>query len=471
MKKFLAIVLIAVMMMAMGTVAFAEGGTITVEGAATGETYTAYKIFDASINATDTSKVSYTISKSSPVWSVVVGSATAENGVYTANGLTFTPTASDPTVFTVAATDTFNVVTFAKLLGDNKASLGTGITGSGAKITVTEDGYYFVDTTLGALCSLYTNNTDQVLYEKNSIPTLTKEVQEDSSEAWGASAQGDMGQTMNFRLTVNTGTNSNADQSATPYNGVDADYVITDTLPAGMTYMDNAAIEGWTKGTDFTAAVSGDVLTITLKASKVSTLGQNADIVITYGARIDTDAVVAGDGNVNTAKLAYQQQETEEVTATVYTYKFEILKVDAADDTPLAGVKFTLKNSEGKYFVASASNSSVWQDAENKLTTDSEGKIVCTGLDADTYTLTEVETLDGYNLLTDPVTVTIAADGTVSATGAGSVADGVITIENETGTILPSTGGIGTTIFYIVGSILVLGAAVILITRRRMNHE
>ena len=157
------------------------------------------------------------------------------------------------------------------LLGDNKASLGTGITGSGAEITVTEDGYYFVDTTLGALCSLYTNNTDQVLYEKNSIPTLTKEVQEDSSaEAWGASAQGDMGQTMNFRLTVNTGTNSNADQSATPYNGVDADYVITDTLPAGMTYMDNAAIEGWTKGTDFTAAVSGDVLTITLKASKVS---------------------------------------------------------------------------------------------------------------------------------------------------------------------------------------------------------
>ena len=97
----------------------------------------------------------------------------------------------------------------------------------------------------------------------------------------------------------------------------------------------------------------------------------------------------------------------------------------------------------------------------------SDGTITFTGLDAGTYTLTEVATNDGYNLLDTDVTVTIAADGTVSMSGAKSVSDGKIVIENAKGAVLPSTGGIGTTIFYVLGTILVFGCGIILVAKKR----
>ena len=499
-KKVLAVLIALTVLFSLSVSVFAA--SITIEGGNADETYTAYKLFDATIGTAaaegEDPPVSYTIAKTisdaeNPVWTTIIGEATADsNGVYTAQGLTFTPSAGDANVYVVAATDSFDAAAFAAFLNNNKTTLGTGITSSGTTITVTEKGYYFVDTTLGSLCSLVTPETTQKLYEKNSIPTLTKEVQEDSDSTWGASAHGDMGQTMNFRLTVNTGTNSNAPTPAsgsTPatLNGVDANYVITDTLPAGMTYtgdtfattegaskvsgVDSAAsvaISGWTLGTDFWATYSEDVLTITLGAAKVASLGQNADIIITYGARIDTDAVVGGNGNVNTAYLEYQHQKTTNATTTVYTYEFSIEKVDKANNsTKLKDVEFVLKDASGNYFIASASNASVWQATENKIKTSTDGTITFTGLDAGTYTLTEVATNDGYNLLDTDVTVTIAADGTVSMSGAKSVSDGKIVIENAKGAVLPSTGGIGTTIFYVLGTILVFGCGIILVAKKR----
>ena len=115
-------------------------------------------------------------------------------------------------------------------------------------------------------------------------------------------------------------------------------------------------------------------------------------------------------------------------------------------------------------------------------TTGSDGKITFTGLAAGRYTITELKTLDGYNLLTSPIYLTIAFDGTAisnkftyTSTGAVEVTESKATesgivkleVENSEGTVLPSTGGIGTTIFYVVGSILVLAAAGLLIAGRK----
>ena len=109
------------------------------------------------------------------------------------------------------------------------------------------------------------------------------------------------------------------------------------------------------------------------------------------------------------------------------------------------------------------------------LTTPADGKFAVSGLDADTYYLEETEAPAGYNKLKDPVefVITATVDGTTNVGTAtvsyGTDSTGTVKVENKTGAELPSTGGIGTTIFYVLGSILVLGAGVVLVVKKRMG--
>lgn len=104
------------------------------------------------------------------------------------------------------------------------------------------------------------------------------------------------------------------------------------------------------------------------------------------------------------------------------------------------------------------------------ITTDTTGRFTIEGLDSGTYYLIETEAPDGYNGLTNPIKVEIRSDGVINAESETDVRGvGEIKVLNQTGSELPSTGGTGTTIFYIIGSILVVGAGVLLITRRRMS--
>ena len=104
-----------------------------------------------------------------------------------------------------------------------------------------------------------------------------------------------------------------------------------------------------------------------------------------------------------------------------------------------------------------------------EVTTDATGKFTIAGLDADTYYLTETAAPAGYNKLAGPVTVVIGENGVVNATTEASQGVDEVKVLNQTGTELPSTGGIGTTIFYVVGGVLVVGAVALLIVRRRRN--
>lgn len=473
MKKIAALLLAMVMIFAMGmTAAAAE---ITVDNAVEGETYNLYKLFDVSVaeNATADSGYSYYLTK-------------ADYDVYGATlkaaGVTFTESA-DGSRYTVNVED-FDAAALAENLKDNVESLkkvaSEEAEGTTVEFTDLDEGYYFLDSSLGSLCSLNTSGDGKVIVEKNSFPSIKKEVQEDSDSTWGEEATADITQIVNFRLTVNTGTNP-AEGVPEGETGVDEDYVITDTLPPGMTFKEITGING-IAAEKVTDSYENDILTITLDGEAVEALGQDADIVIEYTASVESDAVIGGAGNKNTVTLRYKKQESSD-EATVKTYeigaddisgKGTITKVDATNgDAALAGVGFTLTNAEGKFAKVDGTVFNGWADDKVEILTDAEGEIHVKGLDAGEYTLTETSPKDGYNALDYTVSVTIAEDGAVtylaSNAASGTAPSGSIEIANSMGTILPSTGGIGTTIFYVVGGILVVGACVLLITKKRMG--
>lgn len=499
-SKLFAMALALIMVMALTVPAMAA--TITITNSAKGETYNVYKIFDVTMGTEpicgkeegaehthDAScyNVAYTIAEGDD-WYDVVSDYAADEG----KGMVLTESTTDGQ-YNVTVTDDFDPADFATELSENisgKAITETGTgTGAALDITVEKAGYYFVDTTLGSLCSLLTSGESVTLVEKNSIPSLEKFVEEDSKtdDAWGESATADYGQTVDFWLSVNTGTN--AATAADNKTGVDADYTINDVIPANMTLVgtddDYITIEGWTKDTDYTETYNAEsrTLTIILKQAKLATLGENADIEIYYSATLNNTAA-AGVVETNTATLTYKAQKFTD-TATVVTYSIggtseaaTITKVDGADQSPLAGVKFVLKNqTTGKYATFDTDMKlSGWVDTQasaTELVTNENGNIFAYGLDADTYILTETETLPGYNLLDDTITAVINENGTVNydyTNDAEDVPANTIEIENNTGSILPSTGGMGTTLFYTIGGVLVVAAGVLLVTKKRMNN-
>ncbi|MCI7020608.1 MAG: prealbumin-like fold domain-containing protein, partial [Clostridiales bacterium] len=173
-------------------------------------------------------------------------------------------------------------------------------------------------------------------------------------------------------------------------------------------------------------------------------------------------------GEKNDAKLTWGDASNTEWSETVTkTYQFEILKYAATDTNknPLAGATFQLKDASGnvvklvkvsdtEYRVANGSETG----AVESFTTVASGKIVIKGVDLDKYTLVETAAPAGYNTLKDPVEVTVLATNALT-----------VEVPNASGTELPSTGGMGTTIFYVLGSVLVLGAVVLLVTKKRMS--
>lgn len=494
-KKLLSLVLVLVLALALAVPGFAA--TITIENYKNGETYTAYKIFNYTSAGT---KYAYTMDVNESLKGIVEGFKVAANGALDLeNGTQVFTTAVIPndatklrvdvaSVFTADATKEAAAAAFASYLSTRIASAGVeGVTNNGTNtIQGLEKGYYFVDTTLGSLCSLFNADTTQELVEKNSVPSLEKYVKEDSKTedaAWGETATADYGQSVEFWLSVNTGTNGAA--SAT---GVDDNYKIEDVIPTNMTLDvedgNYVSINGWIKDTDYTETYKNNTLTITLlKTGKLATLGQDADIEIYYSATLNNTAV-SGTKEQNTATLTYKNQSDDD-SAYVVTYKLggdaegvpTITKVDGtpgADNRPLEGVKFVLMKGN-KYAVLENDKLVRWTETESEATaleTNAKGNIYAYGLDADTYTLKETYTLPGYNLLNDTITAVIAEDGSVSYRYSKEDADnaeGSIEIVNQSGTVLPGTGGMGTTIFYTLGGVLVVGAAILLVTKKRVH--
>ena len=478
-RKILSLVLALVMVLSLATTAFAEGGgetttetgSITITNALSGETYHAYQILY--LESYDAKKGTYAY-KANSDWEKWLKEKPQQAYVsINAQGY-------------VTWVEGANVADFAKAakgqLSDKIADGQATLTADGsATISNLKLGYYLVDSTVGSLCELNTTKPGVVIKDKNEKPTIEKKVQEDSDSdgSWRDVNDADIGQVVKFKSTVSAKPGARK-------------YVVHDKMDAALKFDSVTSITAGDAtlavGTDYTVVTTdltdGCTFHIEFTETYLNSIDADTNIVINYTAKL-TSSAVAGTGYVNDTWLGYgDKQHTEHDTTTTYTWKLPIYKyhMNGENKTALAGAEFILyKGSEEtnrEYAQVTNGKLTGWTKTKTdatKLISGADGMIAVEGLDADTYYLEETKAPRGYNKLAGPVKVEIShavSDDGASMThtlkqDATDVAE--VGIENQSGTELPETGGIGTTIFYVLGSILVIGAAVLLITKKRMS--
>ena len=244
------------------------------------------------------------------------------------------------------------------------------------------------------------------------------------------------------------------------YNNDVAVTVADDIVSASSTINTDADDE-----TFVTTTAGSDTITVSFDNDWLAALQDNTKITITYSATVTSDALSIDYAN-NTATLDYgDSHTTDKDEVKVYNAKITVSKQDG-DGNPLAGAGFVIKNSEGKYYKIE-NNVVSWVDSIDEATmytSDGFGNVSAfTGLADGTYTLVEKIVPSGYNKTADSTFIVASHNYTSDNLQLSA------SVVNNAGSTLPSTGGIGTTIFYVVGAILVVGAGVVLITRRRMS--
>ncbi|WP_419042714.1 SpaA isopeptide-forming pilin-related protein [Holdemanella porci] len=211
-------------------------------------------------------------------------------------------------------------------------------------------------------------------------------------------------------------------------------------------------------------------------------LKANDTITVTYSATLNENAVIGSTGNVNETKLNYgDSKETTESKTHTFTYDIPVFKYTMKDNvkTELEHAKFTLSlNKDGANpikFKESNEKNKYIKDKTGAITeveSPQDGKLTFEGLGAGTYYLTETKQPDGYNKLAKSIKIVIDVKGDITVDGKLITGvDKLVEVENKTGTVLPSTGGAGTTMIYLVGAVLVLGSGVVLATKRRVKNK
>lgn len=475
MRKIFALLIAMVMVLGMSTMVFAaeDDGevttatgsiTITVPSTQTAPTkdtvYKIYKVFDATVNADDNTKVSYTLCDGDTLSAAMTA---AGFKVDTAGNVTGPASLNADAIAAIAAyvTDADLVKTVTAAVGD------TSVTAADLPY-----GYYYITTTSGTVVTIDSNNNNPTVNDKNIIPKVVKSAGS-AYDAASLAAIAAVGTDQPYTAQIDIGKGTQK-------------LVFTDTM-TNQTYNGDAkvtvgGVEVAASATTFSiSGATGDAsFTITFVDSYIAGLADDTIITINYSGKITSDAL-STDPATNTAKITSGEgNESTSETIKVYNAKFTVTKQDG-DKEPLAGAGFVIAKtvedtSEGAeegatktvYYKLAADKKSIsWVDSiddATEYTSDANGAVTAfTGLGVGTYTLIEKTVPAGYNKADDS-TFTIA-DKDYTATNLEQAK----TVTNNSGAELPSTGGIGTTIFYIIGAILVIGAGVVLVTRRRMS--
>lgn len=471
-------------------------GKITINNAIPGQTYTIYKILDLEsyssnvVNGNETGNFAY---KPSSEWKSFITGENVKNKYFTFEGEYVSWKANaDPAAFAKLALD------YAKQEGSPiityKTSNAPEASGGQTTSTVTFDnlplGYYLVDSSVGTLCSLDTTKTTVEIKEKNGVPSVEKKVYNVTDYADSNNAN--IGDTISFQTTINV------KKGAT-------NYILHDKMSEGLTYdkSANTTVHAYGLDGNMWADANQPKLNVDYEIKK-DNLGDDCSfhiefknsylekhaaeeyvIHVAYNAILNENAVIAGEGNKNETWLKYGENnnlETTHPTTTTKTFEMNVFKFykdkkNSDKETGLADAVFTLSKNEngsnpiklidkGSYIYRVAKTDET--NTITKVTTPADGKFTIQGLGAGTYYLTETQQPAGYNKLSAPVTVVIDENGKVTVDGVDA---DPVKVLNKTGTVLPSTGGAGTTMIYLVGAVLVLGSGVVLATKRRIKGK
>lgn len=503
-KKMLAIMFAFMMVVGMGTNVKAETtegrqndttGTIIVSNPAEGHTYKLYKILNLESYSYDTKhpdEGNYSYTFAGDAWDTFVRNNAGEGKFFTITDNKYVTSNQGTSAEALAKA----AIEFAE--GKKLEIQAPSTTDSNGNLVFNDLdlGYYLVDSSVGALCGLDTTNPKVTIQEKNGTPTVEKKVKEDSTENFDSSNTADIGQTVEFKTTITAQAGAQ-------------NYVLHDKMDAGLTFTGNVSVslkkndseqeQPLENNKDYVLKTSGlsetdTTCTFHIEFTKALCDSLNADdqIIVSYSATLNENAIVGNAGNKNETWLKYGNgTDTTHSTTTTKTFEIPVFKYAKKDNvkTGLAGAKFTLsKNANGSspinlievsdatetprltYRVAKESETSVATD----ITTPSNGKFVIQGLDADTYYLTETEAPKGYNKLASPIKVEIKDNGTLKIDGQDIIDKVSITqvnVENKTGTLLPSTGGMGTTVIYMAGAILVIASGIVLVSKKRSKAK
>lgn len=458
-------------------------GKITINNAIPGQTYKIYKILELESYDSTTGNYAY---KVTPEWKSFVENE-GQTYLTKVDGTDYVNWVGDST------NDGAHVKEFAeKAIAYVKKANSPVITykekkapdasAGKATLTVTFDslplGYYLVDSSVGSLCGLDTTAKEVTIEEKNGVPSVDKKVSSTETRNYDTSNTASIGDTVYFKTTI------------TAQPGAQ-NYVLHDKMTDGLTFNNKvevkkgeSTIESSKYTLNTTGLTDGCAFEIEFKTDFCDTLNANDTITVTYSAVLNEKAEIGNvDKNKNETWLKYgDSQSTQPKTTTTKTFEMNVFKytenkTDKTKKDGLPGAVFTLsKKSDGTEPIKLIDKSSnVYRVAKTgdtgtvtEITTPNDGKFKIQGLGAGIYHLTETKQPAGYNKLKNPVTVVIDNDGNVKVDDANA---DPVEVENKTGTVLPSTGGMGTTMIYLVGAVLVLGSGVVLATKRRVKNK
>lgn len=467
-------------------------GKITINNAIPGQTYKIYKILELESYNPTTKNYAYKIT---PEWKKFI--ETEGNGyLTTVDGTDYVNWVGDLTNSGQHVKEfAEKAIAYVKQPSNTVTPLQTkdATTASAEQTTTTVTfenlplGYYLVDSSVGSLCGLDTTAKEINILEKNSVPTVTKKIIEENEKLVETNTV-NYGDIVNFQIKINIGKGAEK-------------YVLHDKMDPGLTlntstlstispisFHDESNSKNDPRyNTDFTVNTTpndGCTFHVEFNESYLKTLTDSVVLTGRYTATVNENAKTNQAIN-NKTWLAYgdNKKSTESKTET-YTYGIKVFKYKKNGETQegLKDAQFKLYTDDScanevnlktdtdglTYFVTQT------KTGDNLMTSPKLGRFEIKGLKAGTYYLKEIEAPQGYNKLASPITIKISQDSSkkqVINVGDSTESVTEVGVENKTGKVLPSTGGAGTTMIYLVGAVLVLGSGVVLATKRRVKNK